>query len=291
VSLIPLTHIAGLLYDHNYGYHPDDGKASYPLMTEEESHLMAKPYHEWAPAPFDNLRYSFNEKLQPLYIYMGDNGDLKMPPFIGYPARLFPLYTRILQGMAPISHDRWLERRMDDPENYRILFELMDDILQIFAWLNEDRVQLRMRNGFNHLVDAYAEFGSALNLRREQLGTTQEKLDMAGMCVEYFRSTFTTASNRTHQWLVDRVDELQSRAFGQYNEALKKVGSDQEAIGAAGKKYYECVQDLNSKISQIDGSLGIPMPGFKGYMFSGSVFDLPPETRTHVYEKIIMTKS
>tara|TARA_R110002003_G_scaffold130_8_gene12220 strand:- start:4954 stop:5070 length:117 start_codon:yes stop_codon:yes gene_type:complete len=38
--------------------------------------------------------------------------------------------------MAPMSHDRWLERKMDDPANYRNLVELVEDILYIFIWFN-----------------------------------------------------------------------------------------------------------------------------------------------------------
>jgi hypothetical protein len=192
--------------------------------------------------------------------------------------------------MVPISRDRWLERKMDDPQNHRNLFELFQDIFTIFAWLNHDQTLDRLRSSFNWLVDKYVEFESAANLRREQNGI-QEKLNLAGMWAEYYHAVISDMSNRTHQWLVDRVDEVQTRAFAEYTAALKEAGSDQEAIGTAGKKYYECVQDLNAMMTKADYMLDIPMVGFKGYTPSGSASDLSLPVRQDSYGKIAETMS
>lgn len=272
------------------GYRPDGEKPSFPLLTQEELELSGKAYHEWASGPFKNLEYSSHQRLEPLFMGTGDGRDLKTPPYADVPARLLPLFLTIWHGGVPISHDRWLERRMDDPANWRILFELTRDILHIFEWFNNDQTQLRMRGAFNHLVETYVEFGSAANLRREQLGV-KERLDMAGMCVEFYQTILTTASNRTHQWLVDRLDEVRNRAFVQYEAELKEAGDRQEAVGIAGKKYYECVQALNVMTSQVDYLLSVPMSGFKGYIPSGSALELSLVVRQDIYSKVAKTKS
>jgi hypothetical protein len=75
--------------------------------------------------------------------------------------------------MVPISHDCWLERKMDNPESYRNLLELVQDIVHVFGWFNHDHNLDRMRGGFNWLVDKYVEFESAANLRREQNGVLE----------------------------------------------------------------------------------------------------------------------
>ncbi|PVH98327.1 hypothetical protein DM02DRAFT_615896 [Periconia macrospinosa] len=290
ICILPISDVMRFADYAVGGYCPDGGKASFPLLTEEEMFLIDKPYHEWATEPFDKLQYSCHENIKALYMNTGDDVHLKTPPFAAFPARLVPLYSKIWLGRAPISHDRWLEKKMDDPANYRNLFELMEDILLIFSWLNDYQTQLRLRSAFNHLFDSYVEFGSAANLRREQSGI-KERLDMAGMCVEYFRSIATTASNRTHQWLVDRVNEVQSRAFDQYTASLERAGTDQEAIGAAGRKYYECVQDLNALLTKADYHLSIPMSDFKGVTSSDDALDLDLPIRAKIYAEIAESKS
>lgn len=255
---------------------------------------MGTPYYEWAPAPYDSRRYSCNGSLLPLFgqgTGTGDGNDLKTPPFVNFFARLHPLRAKLWHGMVPISRARWLERKMDDPANYRNLRELMKDILDVFAWLNHEDTLGRMRAGFNWLVDKYVEFEEAANARREKNGL-EERLDLAGMWAEYYHAVISVMSNRTHAWLVDRVEEVQTRAFAEYTKALEEAGSDQEAIGAAGKKYYECAQDLNSMMTRADYTLDIPMVGFKGYTPSGtSASDLSLPLRQDSYRKIAQTKS
>jgi hypothetical protein len=162
----------------------------------------------------------------------------------------------------------------------------MQDILVIFQWLNSDKIHSRMRHGFNWLVDNHIEFEGAVNLLREQRGI-EERVNLAGMWAEYYQSIVSTMSDRTRQWMADRVDELQTRAFDDYNLALERAGTDQDAIGTAGRKYYECVQDLNSLVSQAEYVVDVPMTGFKGYTPSNSVSDLPLHVRKDIfYSKI-----
>lgn len=134
--------------------------------------------------------------------------ELKEAPSIGFLGRLRPLKAKLHLGMAPISRDRWLERKMDDPANYRNLLELMMDIILIFKCFNHEEVQKRTRNAFNFIVERHVEFEQAANLQRERYGI-KEKLDLAGMWAEYWNDILSNMSNRTLQWLVHRVDEVQ----------------------------------------------------------------------------------
>jgi hypothetical protein len=268
---------------------PDGTQSSLPLMTMEEYSLLMTPQHMWAedPANFDSTR---SDVLSPLFGAPYEGTDLKTSPCADFPAKLLPLKARMWQGMAPMSRDRWLQKKMDDPGNYRNIMELMTSILDIFRWWNSGPVQDSMRTGFNFLVDRNAEWATPVNELRAHDGIT-EKLDLAAMWAEYFHARISVMSERTHQWLVDRVGEIQGRAFAEYTDALKLVGNDKEAIGIAGKKYYECVQDLNAMITKADYMLSIPMAGFNGHKPSDKVSDMPLETRHDTYHKLADTKS
>lgn len=105
-------------------------------MTAEEIGLLYTPYQRWSEGPSAIQDNSCQEALSPLFGATHVGTDLKVPPFADLPARLLPLKAKLWQGMAPMSHDRWLERKMDDPANYRNLVELVEDILYIFIWFN-----------------------------------------------------------------------------------------------------------------------------------------------------------
>jgi hypothetical protein len=229
------------------------------------------------------------DRISPL-IMRQEIKELKNQPHIGFLARLRPLKAKLLLGMVPISGDRWLERKMDDPANYRNLFELINDINRIFDWFNHDEIHNRTRDAFNWLVDKYVEFEQAANLRRENNGI-KERLDMARMWAEYWNDMMTNMSERTHQWVVDRVDEVQASAFAQYHDALKSAGIDEVAIGEAGKKYYECVQDLRGMLTRLEYTIGIPMTGFKGYTASDAIKDLPVAQRRDMWTEMMGARS
>lgn len=215
-------------------------------------------------------------------LYFGPGGE----PFW---ARLHVLRKKLWHGMVPLSRERWLEKKLDDPKNYRMFMNLMEDINTIFHWLNDEKVQGKMRDNFNTIVDAFVEFEGAANLRREQMGV-KERLDMAGMWAEYFQAILSTMSERTYRWLVDRVEEIQTRAFSEYTQAIKDHRGDSKAIGLASREYYECVQDLNAMMTRADHTLGVPMVGFKGYTASNNLSDLSIEHRHEAWTRIAETR-
>jgi hypothetical protein len=260
-------------------------RPSFPLLTQDEIGLIGSPYSQWAPAPYNKLKYSCMDRLEPMFMRQ-EISELKKFPLMQFLARLRPLKAKLMLGTVPISADRWIERRMDDPANYRNLFELMQDLRVIFNWYNMEEVQGRTRAGFNWMVEKYVEFEQAANLRREQNGV-QEKLDLAGMWAEYWNDLTSNMSDRTHQCVVDRVDEVQARAFAQYQGAIKAAGADEVAVGEAGRTYYECVQDLRGVLTQLEWTIGIPMTGFRGYKTSDALKDLPAEQRRDLWDKVM----
>ncbi|OAK99959.1 hypothetical protein IQ06DRAFT_294337 [Phaeosphaeriaceae sp. SRC1lsM3a] len=265
------------------------GQPSFPLLTAEEWTFLAKPYSEWAPLFFNTSTKSVYDEVGPLFARQ-QIPDLKSAPRMEFPARLRPLKAKLELGMVPISRDRWLERQMDDPANYRNLFELMNDVHAIFQWYNNEEVLSRTRDAFNWMVGKFVIFERAANARRVQNGIT-EKLDLAGMWYEYWHDAWTTMSNRAHGWIVDRVDEIQEFAFIRYEEALEAAGEDQTAIGEAGKAYYECVQDLRGTLTKLDYTMGIPMTGFRGFTIGSSFTDLTVPQRKNMFVKMFETKS
>jgi hypothetical protein len=269
---------------------PDGSQSSLPLMTIEELGLLYTPYHRWDEDPTKIMDTSCQDALSPLFGASYEGTDLTTSPYADFSAKVLPLKAKMWQGMAPMSRDRWLQKKMDDPANYRNLMELMNNILVIFRWWNLESVQNSMRAGFNFLVDKHIEFAAAVNDRRQKNGVP-ERLDLAAMWAEYFHARISFMSEQTLRWLVDRIEEVQSRAFVEYTAALGCAGNDQEAVGIAGKKLYECVQDLNAMISKADCALGIPMTDFKGHTLSSNASDLSFEVRNDFYQNLAATKS
>jgi hypothetical protein len=268
---------------------PNGTQSSLPLMTTEEHGLLYTPYHRWVEGPTKIKDTSCQDALAPLFGAPLEGTDLKIPPYAEFAAKLVPLKAKMWQGMAPISRDRWLQKKMDDPANWRTLMEVMDDIFLLYRWYNLEVVQTSMRAGFNFMVDKYVGFAGALNDRREKNGVS-ERLDLAAMWAEYFQARISAMTEKTHRWLVDRVGEVQSRAFAEYTAALESAGDDKEAAVIAGKKYYECVQDLNSMITKADYNLCIPMAGFKGYKPSNNFSELSFEVRDDLHQKLANSK-
>jgi hypothetical protein len=140
-----------------------------------------------------------------------------------------------------------------------------------------------MRNVFEWVVDQYIDFEGAVNALREEEGI-EDKLNFAGMWAEYYQGIVPTMSQRVHQWMVDRVDEVQTRAFAEFNTALEKVGDDEEAIATAGKKFFTCISELDSVSAYADFIIDVPMDGFKGYTPSyDNSSDIPLPYREDMY--------
>lgn len=266
------------------GMSPDGSQPSYPLLTKEEMGLLQVPYKDWAPAPYNTLDYSCMDRISP--IFEDPEGTKSAPPFW---ARLNVLRKKMWHGMVPLTRERWLDKKMDDPKIYRMMMELMQDILTVFTWLNSKETLDCTRGVYAWLVDAHVEFEGAVNLLRERSGQ-EERVDMAGTWAEFYHAMVSTMTERTHQWLVARVGEIQSRAFAEYTKTIKEKQGDVEAIAQASKIYYECVQDLNAMITKADYVLGVPMTGFKGYNPSNKASDLSLELRRDTYARIADTK-
>ena len=76
---------------------PGGATSSFPLLTEDEMIFYQTPYKEWAPASYDALPYSCQDKLQALYLTHG----YEQPP-----ARLHVLRKKLWHGMVPLSRER-----------------------------------------------------------------------------------------------------------------------------------------------------------------------------------------
>jgi hypothetical protein len=110
------------------------GRLSFPLLTQEELGLISTPYSQWAPAPYNKLNYSCMDRLEPMFLRQ-ETKELTKFPLMQFLSRLRPLKAKLMLGMVPISGDRWIERKMDDPANYRNLFELMQDLRGVLTQL------------------------------------------------------------------------------------------------------------------------------------------------------------
>lgn len=266
------------------GMLPNGRTTSFPLLREDELHLMGEPYKNWAPEPWNKVEYSLLDKVFTEFFGNYHSG-------IYIPARLQPLRARLWAGMVPMSGGRWKEKRLNDPKNFQQFHDLMMDILQIFLFMNNERTQDILRTWFNWLAREYGFFESAINLRREDLGI-KDRMNIKEMWAEYMQAVISTMTNRAHRWLVDRVDEIQTQSKIEYEAALYSAGTNAAAITAAGKTFFERIQDLNLAITKADYTLSIPMQGCNGYSPSTiGTNDLSLDLRREAYYKISDSKS
>ncbi|KAF2475001.1 uncharacterized protein BDR25DRAFT_215346 [Lindgomyces ingoldianus] len=269
---------------HGLGWLPGGGLTSFPLMRDDEVPLQNAPYSTWAVAPYNRINASLMDRITGAFFKEG-------LAIVAFPARLQSLKAKLWNGMVPMTGGRWKEKKLDDPKNFQQFQDLMVEILKIFAFMNDENVQQQLRQGYNWLWKEYETYEVAINARREQMGIA-ERMNITGMWEEYMRAIFKTISGRTHQWLVDRVEELQVKSKIEYEKEYDAARIDTPSITAAGKIFFERVQDLNLAITQADFVCFLPMEGFKGHDTSRTgIEDLSLEVRQNIYYQLADTKS
>lgn len=273
------------LYEFNdcmfEGNLPGGQRTKFSLIREDELPLLDAPYKTWASAPYDQLDHSIMDKASGEFFH---NGHAIIPQF---PARLHTLKVKLWTGMVPMSGGRWREKKLDDPKNIELFRSLIQDIFKVFEYLNLDQVQEPMRHGFNWLSKEYGVFQSAVNLRREEKGIPG-RMNITAMWAEYFQAVVTNMSNRAHQWVVERADEIQIKAKIQYEAALSTAGNDVEATKAAGQTFYRHVHFLNDVVKRADVLLNLPMQGYEGHnVTTTEVQDLSLTVREDAYNKLV----
>lgn len=262
---------------------PHPSTPSFPLVTLEEFSLIGDPYASWAPAPYSHLPHSCFDAMTP--ILSPENSGAEDSPWVVFPARLRVLRAKLWHGMVPLTRERWVSKKLDDPANYRMVVEILRDILKLFEFYNREDVLGKMRRSYNRVADAYAEFDLVIDAWREAMGV-EGKLDVEGMWAEYYSSVVRGMCERAYGWVAARVGEVQGRAFEEYGAALERAGEDLEARGQAGKRYYACVQDLNVCMNHAERDIAISLEGFKGIAPSNAFVDLPAAVRNDTLGRV-----
>lgn len=189
------------------------------------------------------------------------------------------LLTRLWQGIAPMSHGRWKEKKLDDWKNWQYAFEFLWNISRAFQWLTQLDVLRTMVDQFNDTASKLGVFQNALNARRTQMGV-EERLDLKALWLEFIRSVLETMVSRAHNWMHDRVAEITTSAQVAYNAAVEERGAAQCYDEA--KLFGECHADLAHLLYYADFIMMIPLDGFAGFTASpsdskvvGSLFPVP----------------
>jgi hypothetical protein len=260
---------------------PGGRKSKYPLIRDDELLFLNTPYNKWASAPYSEFNHCIMDKVSGEFFSEG------YATISGVLAHHQALKAKLWNGLVPISGARWREKKLDDPKNFEQFYDLSQDIIALFTYWNEPIVQDQIRVGFNWLSDEYDLFESALNVRRKQLGIP-ERLNFVAMWAEYFNALLKNMSTRTHQWMVERVDEIQNASKIEYGTALQAAGSDEKAITAVGNIFYHRVLILNDLVKRGDKTINVPMQEHKSHSSAtAGTEDLALSTRQDAYNKLV----
>ncbi|KAF2874680.1 hypothetical protein BDV95DRAFT_656205 [Massariosphaeria phaeospora] len=118
------------------------------------------------------------------------------------------------------------------------------------------------------------------------MARTAETLDLTTLWAEYFDAITTTMSTRTHQWLIDRVEEIQKNAHTEYETTLHAAGNDQEATLAAGKDFFARMRDLNGILAKADTYINVPTQAT-----NNGIQNLSIQDRQIAYDRLSQIKS
>ncbi|ORX97619.1 hypothetical protein BCR34DRAFT_607218 [Clohesyomyces aquaticus] len=273
------------------GLIPGGKLSSFPHLTTAERDFLAKPYSAWAPSGsgFETLNYSLLDRVNSDFFLGADD----LCPYSPFLAKLQPLKARMWSGMVPMTGDRWLQKRLNEPRNCEQFRELVAQIVQIFMWWGDDAVRNEMKRGFAWLSEEFGRFGDAVNVTRAAQGV-DERLDVRAMWEEYFRAAIATMVARTHGWIIHRAQEIEGESRRLYEKEYEEAEMQRntEKKIAAGKEFLESMEKLMLSTFAADLACFLPMDGFAGHGLStAGVDDMSFEARRHAYFQISNAKS
>ncbi|KAB5559561.1 hypothetical protein GE09DRAFT_60295 [Coniochaeta sp. 2T2.1] len=241
------------------------------LSVAEANDYFSQPYSTWAPASFHPKPES---AVGGASIHIGSYEDYARLQTVS--KDLHAMKSRIWEGMVPVSERRWRERGCDETENFNVACQLMSGVVNVFHYLNKDKVKADLRETYNLIWARSETFERALNLVRaaaEGEGN-KEPVSMTGLWAEFMTDHYEVMVNTAYNWVSEHVDRLRG-------PVLDRLGSHQPAEPRSGPFPVETVEDFVGPYDRVqwdltnqlhdlmeiqahaDHSIFLPMDGYK----------------------------
>ncbi|KAI9166454.1 hypothetical protein HJFPF1_02556 [Paramyrothecium foliicola] len=234
---------------------PGGAQTELPLVGMDVQ-LLTQPLAQWAPAPYNRSGRPVAQDLMTRIGSMEDGSRLQC-----ISKNLQAMKSRIWEGVMPLSHRRWQDKQLDEPENFIEACQLITDVLTVFHYLNDPEVKANLRETYNLIWDHLKVFEDALNAKRRL--ESEDPVSPTSLWAEYIRSHYALMEMRTHAWLTERLDKLKDRVL---TNLAQHQPSDQMG-GAYDERQWELTnmwQDIIENASHADFALFMPMDGYKG---------------------------
>lgn len=258
-----------------------------PVLAFEELMLLNGPYADWAlePAAGDGGRV-----IDQLFTPIGSMEDSSRLQIIS--KELHAMKSRVWEGVMPVSERRWRDRKLDDPDptHFTAACQLLSSVVNVFHYVNHPQVKAALRGTFNLIYDNLTVLDAAINLKRASEG--KDPVSVAALWEEYIRDHYHVMVNRSHSWVIDKVNRLRIHVLdglanhqtrppwtftGDYMHDLRNsLGEPDEETWALTNK----VHDLVEIAAHADFAIFIPMDGYKGAAATAAAATAPDSDHT-----------
>ncbi|KAK3318931.1 hypothetical protein B0H66DRAFT_253040 [Apodospora peruviana] len=253
---------------------PNGEQTTVPMLSPEEFGLLAQPYSEWAPAPF-NQRQVRAESAVNLFMMsftgfadMFDLNALLSGRFQGPSSMDHELAfcrARSWAGLVPLSDRRWRQKDLDSPQNWDKALQHLEKACDGFMYMCVPQTARKMRQAYNKVYDILEHFDTVLDAYYRSSSSAHETRTGAkakDLWGEYFFSLVTFISARTHAWFTEHADALYRRLE---EWLLRAVPALSRGVGPAGerellKQRFELLANMQTKA---DASILVPLVGYK----------------------------
>ncbi|KAI3527271.1 hypothetical protein CSPX01_17108 [Colletotrichum filicis] len=232
-----------------------------PPEDEDEKTLCARPYNDWAPAPYNTCSIradSFMNRAMTTVSGFGDMLSIVTSTSTECDRDLHHMKTRLLCGAPPMSIARWRQKGLHELDNIQRACQHLCAVVDAFEYLNLSHNEERMRKGCNGVWNACHDFEKALNAYRREKGRGGP-VSVTALWEEYIVDFFSTIAARAHAWVMARIGELKEALLLQLRQTTPV--SDGPA-SAAQMEILDRFHDLTEITNKADTKIMVPLWGY-----------------------------
>lgn len=245
-----------------------------PALPPDDLAKFMKPYNDWAPPPFNNNnRVPRDSPVIRLTMCISDmdrtHGVEGLRSILsGFPFE--PLQPEMMTpdlhqtkqhqwlGLPPLSNRRWVQKKLDAPENLeRALEHIMAGSLIYFNLPNTTR---NMRRSYARALEILTHFDTVLAAHHASISAPPPTVRLADLWSDFFLTHLVSIGNRAHAWASSRLFAIADSLIARLEAAPTTPSADrsspqQDAIVTQ----FEHLAEL---IAYMDATTVIPLTGF-----------------------------
>ncbi|KAK1978100.1 hypothetical protein LZ30DRAFT_547141, partial [Colletotrichum cereale] len=229
-------------------------------LEQDEKTLFARPYTEWAPAPFNNRSIRADSAMNRALAAVAGMHDLSAllnSTSTQCDRDLHHMKTRLLHGLPPMSPARWRTKGLHEPGSVKRACQHLCAVVDAFEYLNLPHNQSRVRAACNMTWKECHDFSEALSAYRHQKG--RGPVSVTAAWEEYMVDYFETVAARAHAWVTGRVDELTETLLLRLQST---TAAADDRMSDAQKAILDSIRDLGVIARQADTRIMLPLSGY-----------------------------